>query len=219
MQRTPMTHFFLRHKVLTIFLLIIIALAVVTAFKWKTWFHNPEEEAYAVADKPAWVMLTFGNGMENSRYVSWICGDEAYESNLELVNENKGDTTVIEANGEIFESRAGKAAYYMVRLNDLDPDTHYSYRVSTNGRTSEWYGFQTYPYERDRFAFVYVGDVQDTINGASNTIIKEAFSRNKDAEFLVCGGDLTERPTFQNWEETFRDLDSIRQHTPVINVT
>ena len=112
--------------------------------------------------------------MENSRYVSWICGDEAYESNLELVNENKGDTTVIEANGEIFESRAGKAAYYMVRLNDLDPDTHYSYRVSTNGRTSEWYGFQTYPYERDRFAFVYVGDVQDTINGVSNTIIKEA---------------------------------------------
>ena len=219
MQRTPMTHFFLRHKVLTIFVLIIITLAVFTAFKWKTWFHNPEEEAYAVADKPEWIMLTFGNGMENSRYVSWICGDEAYESNLELVNENKGDTTVIEANGEIFESRAGKAAYYMVRLNDLDPDTHYNYRVSTNGRTSEWYGFQTYPYERDRFAFVYVGDVQDTINGVSNTIIKEAFSRNKDAEFLVCGGDLTERPTFQNWEETFRDLDSIRQHTPVINVT
>ena len=165
-----MTHIFLLHKVLTIFLLIIIALAVFTAFKWKTWFHNPEEEAYAVADKPAWIMLTFGNGMENSRYVSWICGDESYESNLELVNANKGDTTVLEANGEIFESRAGKAAYYMVRLNDLDPDTHYSYRVSTNGRTSDWYSFQTYPYERNRFAFVYVGDVQDTINGASNTI-------------------------------------------------
>lgn len=33
------------------------------------------------------------------------------------------------------------------------------------------------------------------------------------------GGDLTERPTEQRWEETYRGLDSIGQQYPVITVT
>ena len=42
---------------------------------------------------------------------------------------------------------------------------------------------------------------------------------NPDAEFFVCGGDLTERPTDAYWGETFESLDSIAQSVPVLTVT
>lgn len=36
---------------------------------------------------------------------------------------------------------------------------------------------------------------------------------------MVCGGDLTERPIDGNWAETFRDVDSVCQAIPLLNVT
>ncbi len=119
----------------------------------------------------------------------------------------------------MFESRSGKAAFYHVALNGLNPQAHYSYQVCTGDSISEWFDFHTYKDKRDKFSFIFVGDVQDTIGGVSNMMLKEAVRRNPKAEFLVCGGDLTERPTHHYWEETFRDLDSIAQHMPVLNAT
>ena len=214
-----MLKFILRHKFLSFLLILLIAFGVLLAVKWKTWFYNPEELPYTVEDKPQWVLLTFGNGNENSRYVSWICGEEALESKVELVNQDKGDTTTVWAAGEVFHSRAGKAAHYNAKLNDLEENTHYAYRVCTENHYSEWFEFQTYPFGRNRFSFLFVGDVQDTIHGEANRFLKEAFRRNPEAEFLVCGGDLTERPAYQYWQETFDDIDSICQNRPLLNVT
>ena len=84
---------------------------------------------------------------------------------------------------------------------------------------SPWYDFQTYASNRDRFSFLFVGDVQDTIGGIANRLLIEAWKQHPEAEFLVCGGDLTERPANQYWAETFSDLDSIGQTMPILNVT
>ena len=196
-----------RHKLLSFIIVLLLAFGVLTTLRWNIWFYNPPETPYEVGKTPQWVHLTFGNGNENSRYVSWMCGEEPYEAKVELVNLEKGDTSVVWAAGEDFQSRAGKAAYYSAKLNDLEPNSVYAYRVSVENQASEWYQFRTYTASRDRFSFLYVGDVQDTIKGQTNRLLKEAFRRNPDAEFLVCGGDLTERPTHQYWQETF-DGDS-----------
>lgn len=200
-------------------MVLLAGFAVFAAIKWRTWFYNPEEKPYTVGTTPQWVLLTFGNNGEQSRNVSWVCGDSVCPSMLQLVDIDKCDTVNIEATGEVFQSRAGKAAYYVARLNNLNPDTRYSYRVMTNGVCSEWYDFHTYQSNRDSLSFVYIGDVQDTIGGTTNTILKEALRRNPQAEMLVCGGDLTERPTYRHWQQTFTDLDSIAQHMSVLNVT
>ncbi len=214
-----MLKFVKRHKLLSFIIVLLLAFGVLTALRWNIWFYNPPETPYEVGKTPQWVHLTFGNGNENSRYVSWMCGEEPYEAKVELVNLEKGDTSVVWAAGEDFQSRAGKAAYYSAKLNDLEPNSVYAYRVSVENRASEWYQFRTYTASRDRFSFLYVGDVQDTIKGQTNRLLKEAFRRNPDAEFLVCGGDLTERPTHQYWQETFDGLDSICQYKPLLNVT
>lgn len=214
-----MQRFILRHKVLSIALLLLAFIAYFIATKWNTWFHNPSEVAYTAPEKPSWILLTLGNDGELSRNVSWMCGEDVRPSSVQLVDTAAGDTIIIGAWGEVFESRSGKAAFYHAQLNHLNAECRYAYRVVTDNKASEWYDFTTYEQRRDRFSFLFVGDVQDTIGGRSNIILKEALRRNPTAELLLCGGDLTERPAYQFWEETFRDIDSIAQHMPVMNIT
>ena len=198
-------------------LLLVAGLAMWVASRWHVWFGNVPEEAMDPLITPAHVLLTFGDRDELSRNVSWQCDTVLRPSWLEVVSE--GDTTRIEAQGEVFESRNGKAAYYVARLRQLKPDCRYSYRAVTGDKTSAWYEFQTYQPGRDRFSFMFVGDVQDTIGGVANQLLLDAWAHHPDVEFLVCGGDLIERPANQYWVETFRTNDSIGQSMPILNVT
>ena len=204
-------------------LLLVLALAVWVSTRWHVWFGNPEELAVEPLTAPGHVLLTFGDENELSRNVSWQCDTVVKPSWLELACDS--DTIHIEAQGEVFESRKGKAAYYVARLRQLKPGTHYSYRAVVGSRlgvveqSSPWYDFRTYAPNRDKFSFLFVGDVQDTIGGIANRLLMEAWARHPEVEFLVCGGDLTERPANQYWAETFSDLDSIGQSMPILNVT
>ena len=212
-----------KKTVWSVALAVIVALAVWVSQRWNVWFHNVEEEPYVMSAEPSRVLLTFGDddGL-SSRNVSWQCDSVVRPSWVELAAD--GDTVRVEAKGEVFVSRSGQAAYYVARLRQLSPGRQYAYRVVTDGNPSAWYTFSTRGTDRgemkpDEVSFLYVGDVQDTIGGAANRFLREAFSRHPRSEFLVCGGDLTERPTHQHWTETFRDLDSIGQHVPLLCVT
>ena len=198
-------------------LLFLLAATIWVAARWNVWFYNPDEQAVEPLAAPAHVLLTFGDDSELSRNVSWQCDTVLQPSWLELVCD--GDTTRVEADGEVFESRNGKAAYYVARLRQLRPESHYRYCAVTGNKRSPWYGFQTYPAQRDKFSFMFVGDVQDTIGGIANKLLMEAWAHHPGVEFLVCGGDLTERPANQYWAETFRTLDSIGQSLPILNIT
>ena len=198
---------------------LTIALAAWVAARWHVWFGNPEELAAKPLMVPGHVLLTFGDENEMSRNVSWQCDTVLRPSHLELVCLADSDTISIEAQGEVFESRKGRAAYYVARMRQLKPATHYRYRAVSGSDVSQWYDFQTYTPNRNCFSFIFVGDVQDSIGGIANRLLMEAWAHHPEVEFLVCGGDLTERPANQYWAETFRDLDSIGQSMPILNVT
>lgn len=199
--------------------LLVGVLAVWCACRWNVWFHNPEEAAYTAPSAPRRVLLTFGDKDGMSRNVSWMCGDEVRSGYLELVDEETGKTELVDAEGEVFESRSGRAAYYVARLRCLEAGHFYRYRVWTGEEASGWYSFFVQDAARGDGAFLYMGDIQDTIGGIANKLLKAAFMANPDAEFFVCGGDLTERPTDAFWGETFRSLDSVGQTVPVLTVT
>lgn len=200
-------------------MVIVCGLAGWIWSRWDVWFHNTEELPYTAASTPHWVLLTFGDKDEQSRNVSWQCDSIVQPSWLELVSLRDSDTIRIEAQGEVFRSRSGQAAYYVARLRQLQPDCPYSYRAISGDKTSAWYRFHTWPSQRDQLSFLYVGDVQDTLDGKANQYLREALARHPESEFLVCGGDLTERPTDQHWQETFRDIDSVAQAMPLLTVT
>lgn len=200
-------------------LLSLLALAVWVAVRWNVWFGNPPEEPVPPLMTPAHVLLTFGNSDVMSRNVSWQCDTVLRPSHLELVCLEDSDTTRIDAQGEVFQSRKGKAAYYVARLRQLKPLMHYRYRAVSGDGQSPWFSFATHPLRPKRFSFMFVGDVQDTIGGIANRLLLDAWGHHPDTEFLVCGGDLIERPANQYWAETFGTLDSIGQSMPVLNVT
>ena len=201
-------------------ILLLAAVCIWCATRWDAWFHNPEEAPYEPSAVPTRVLLTFGDedGM-HSRNISWMCGKEVKEASVELQDMEEGTNDWIDATGEVFESRSGKAAYYVARLRDLQSGHFYRYRAWTNNEASEWHVFFVQDTANNNTSFLYMGDIQDTIGGIANKLLKGAFRANPDAEFFVCGGDLTERPTDAYWGETFATLDSIGQSVPVLTVT
>lgn len=196
-------------------MLMLVVLGILCYVRWEVWFGNVPEPPYSTPGKPQRILLTFGDEDMYSRNVSWSCGETLQASFLELADEN--DTLHIEATGEVFASRSGKAAYYVARLHGLQAGCHYSYRVCTNGHYSSWHHFNIS--DHSNASFLYVGDVQDTIAGITNQLLREAFRHHPEAQFLVCGGDLTERPIDAYWQETFDGLDSIGQSVPLLNAT
>lgn len=210
----------MKRKIVTLCVLVVVCgLAGWMWSRWDVWFHNTEELPYTAEATPHRVLLTFGDKDELSRNVSWQCDSIIQPSWLELINLKDSDTIRIEAQGEVFRSRSGQAAYYVARLRQLRPDCPYSYRAVSGGKASPWYRFHTWPTGRNQLSFLYVGDVQDTLDGKANQYLREALARHPACEFLICGGDLTERPTNQHWQETFCDIDSVAQAMPLLTVT
>lgn len=200
--------------------LVVGALVFWCVSRWDAWFHNPEEEAYKPLEMPTRVLLTFGDedGLQ-SRNISWMCGRKVQEASVELMDMTDSTMQQVAAVGEVFASRGGKAAYYVARLRALKMGHAYRYRVWTGDHVSDWFAFQMPTEENPETSFLFMGDIQDSIGGIANQLLKEAINRNPEVEFFVQGGDLTERPTDAYWQETFETLDSVGQAMPVLTVT
>ena len=144
---------------------VVIVLGIWVASRWHTWFVEEDEEAYVPSLTPSHVLLTFGDTHPLSRNVSWQADSVVRPSWLELVCLADSDTIRVEAQGEVFRSRGGQAAYYVARLRSLQAGTYYAYRVVTDAKASPWYQFHTQHDAADQASFLYVGDVQDSIGG------------------------------------------------------
>ena len=199
-------------------LVIVIVLGCWIASRWHTWFVEEDEVAYVASSSPVHVLLTFGDAQPLSRNVSWQADSSIRPSWLELVCLADSDTIRVEAQGEVFRSRGGQAAYYVARLRELQAGTCYAYRAVTDDKVSPWYQFRMQSDSVDKVSFLYIGDVQDSIGGEANRFLREALSRHPESEFLVCGGDLADGPRQSCWDEAFRDIDSVTQAMPLLVV-
>lgn len=203
------------------FLLLFLSVVacVWCAYRWEVWFGNPDEAPYVPSTVPSRVLLTFGTSDAKDRNVSWQCGAVVQSSWVELVDTVARENIVVPADGEVFQSRSGKAAYYVARLRNLKAGHTYRYRVHTGEESSAWYAFHVGDKTARPVTFLYVGDVQDTLGGVANRLLRDALARVPETEFIVSGGDLVERPTDAYWGEAFATLDSVGQSLPALTVT
>lgn len=198
--------------------LLIFGIAFWIYSRWDAWFANPVEPPYISKEKPSRIMLTFGDSIGESRNVNWQCGALLHPSFLELADLTEKTLQTIPAEGKIYASQGGVTSYYVAKLRGLKAGHRYAYRVCTAGFYSKVYDF-TVQNRLESTEFIYVGDIQDSIAGIANQLLRKAFSHHPKAEFLVCGGDLIERPLDCYWTEMFQTLDSIAQHMPILTVT
>jgi 3',5'-cyclic AMP phosphodiesterase CpdA len=109
-----------------------------------------------------------------------------------------------------------------VLINNLKPNTTYSYRVGKKGYWSEIGTFTTAKDNKEAFEFIYVTDTQantDEMFDISKKTIETAYRQIPDAKFLLITGDFVESSGTQSseweWEQWFEKMQNICLRLPV----
>ena len=121
------------------------------------------------------------------------------------------------ASGEKRSYKSNKAL-----IDNLKPNTTYSYRVGKKGAWSGIGTFTTAKDSKDVFEFIYVTDTQantDEMFDISQKTIEAAYQQVPDAKFLLITGDLVESSGTQSseweWEQWFEKMQNVCLKLPV----
>ncbi len=102
-------------------------------------------------------------------------------------------------NGEI----TIEANYHSARLDSLAPGNTYVYRVGFGDQWSEWFQFKT-PDSGQTLAFLYFGDAQNSVKSMWSRVIREAYKKMPQVDFMLHAGDLINRSNEDiEWGEWF----------------
>ena len=194
-------------------IVVIAGLAIWVNSRWSVWFGDLPEPEYKVENKISRLLMTYGTEGEESRTFTWMCGETLQPAVFELAV--LGDTIHFEGEGEIYESRSGKAAYYKATIQSLPKGLNYSYRVVHPSDTTEWYSFCV-PLKNDKRTFIFLGDVQDDYTGVTPKIFSEIFELYPDVDFYLFGGDVIERPMSAYWDYWFSSMQDVPKVKPIL---
>lgn len=211
-----------RRRGLMISLLLLVALGIWIAKRYRAWFISPAEVAYTVPHTIDRLTLTPGEDFLTQRTVSWRCDTLPQDSWLDYRSPDGADADTLlislPAEGKEVVTRAGRNYYYHAKINGLKPGRTYTYRVKTGELTSPWYRFSI-PDSSAATDFIYIGDVQDPGNGGTQALLQRLRTLHPNPDFLALGGDQIEGPTDFYWEVWHRVIGDWTASTPVIAAT
>lgn len=112
----------------------------------------------------------------------------------------------------------GSWNHHSATIENLQPNTAYTYRVGNGEYWSEWADFKTASGGKEPFSFMYLGDVQRSIYSLGSRTIRKAIMDRPDVKFMLFGGDLVHRGALnnENWNEFFPTGGWIYQHYPLL---
>jgi hypothetical protein len=200
-----------------VWITISVVPALVVILKWDSWFYNPPEPPYFPSLVPDRIMLTWSGNPVNSRDVTWQGDTAAHVGFLQLTaNSSPRDTINYTSTPEICKTSGGASAFFRVTMKSLRAGESYLYRVANGNRWSEWNRFKIGNSSDSTYSFIYIGDVQDSINGVSGKLFHRASAEQPDAAFIMFIGDMIERPHDIYWGEWFRAGGNLFRTIPVI---
>jgi predicted MPP superfamily phosphohydrolase len=204
-------------KKLKIWGAIALLILLTLWLKWDNWFYNPKEPIYQTNTSPSRILITCSGDFSTTRDITWQSDPESLKGSIQYLDLSKpSDTTIMNVDGLTIKTSGGSSAYFKIKLKNLTPGSTYKYRVSNKSNHSEWAEFKIAPLTDHSYSFIYLGDVQDSINGQSSTLFQKAFDSQKEAAFIMFVGDMIERPHDAYWGEWFRAGGDRFRTTPVI---
>jgi hypothetical protein len=198
---------------------IVVPLVLVTFIwiKWNTWFTIPPEPLYSTSSIPGRLMLTWSEDPMSTRDITWECDTSSHTGLLRLTcNSTPEDTVVYSSSSRIIKSPGGATAFFRVALKNLRQGETYHYKVANDSHWSESHSFKIGNRTDSSFSFVFLGDVQDSVNGITGKIFHRAVENQPDASFMMFAGDMIERPHDAYWRQWFDAGKSLFGSIPVI---
>ncbi len=201
----------------TIWFSLALIIAAILWVKWDNWFYNPPEPIYHPSVNPGRILLTWSGDPSNSRDITWEGDTATHQGYLQLTGKSiTGDTILYKSSPRTIKTSGGASAFHKVLLRDLTGGETYQYRVANGTHWSEWNNFKIGNPTESAYSFIYLGDVQDSINGVSGKLFQRAFESRPDAAFMLFIGDMIERPHDAYWGEWFRSGGKLFRTVPVI---
>ncbi len=201
----------------TIWVGVAILTIVVIWIKWDSWFYNPPEPVYHPSPEPGRILISWSGDATNSRDVTWEGDTINHQGTLQVTGKSfNGDTTTYNAKSKILKTSGGASAFFRVALRNLNGGETYQYRVANGNLWSDWYSFKMGNVKDSTFSFIYIGDVQDSINGSAGKLFHRASESRPDADFMLFIGDMIERPHDAYWGEWFRSGGNLFRTIPIL---
>lgn len=205
-----------RYKKL-IWLIFPILIIFFVWIKWDNWFYNPPEPLYTPSSSPDRILLTWSGDPFNSRDVTWQGDTLTKLGSLQITgNSDPKDTILYTSPSKIIKTSGGASSFFRVGIKNLKHGESYQYRVANGANWSEWYDFKIGNSTDSSYSFIFIGDVQDSINGVSGELFHRAYASQPNAAFIMFIGDMIERPHDAYWGEWFREGGKMFRTTPVI---
>ena len=200
-----------------IWLALPLLIAAILWLKWDNWFYNPPEPGYLPSANPSRIMLTWSEDPLNSRDVTWEGDTISHMGSLQITGKSfAGDTTLYTSPSKIIKTPGGASAFFRVGIKNLKNGETYQYRVANGRRWSDWYNFKIGSRSDSTYSFIYLGDVQDSINGTAGQLFTKAYESRPNAAFMLFIGDMIERPHDAYWGEVVREGGTLFRTIPVI---
>ena len=205
-----------RYKKL-IWLIFPILIIFFVWIKWDNWFYNPPEPFYTPSSSPDRILLTWSGDPFNSRDLTWQGDTLTKLGSLQITgNSDPKDTILYTSTSKIIKTSGGAASFFRVGIKNLKHGESYQYRVANGAIWSEWYNFKIGNSTDSSYSYIFIGDVQDSINGISGELFHRAYASQPNAAFIMFIGDMIERPHDAYWGEWFREGGKMFRTTPVI---
>ena len=187
---------------------------------WEKASRNPDRIVLTWAGEPSTTQaVTWRTDTSVSQGVAEIALAEGSPKFVDSADRVIAQSQPFEAGAANYNSDE-KVRFHSAFFTGLDPDTLYAYRVGDGESVwSEWFQFRTAKAEVAPFSFAYVGDAQNGLLSHWSRLIRSAYSRDPQMDFIIHAGDLVNTAHMDlEWAQWFHALGWIHGQTPALPV-
>ncbi|AZV55602.1 metallophosphoesterase family protein [Clostridium sp. AWRP] len=179
--------------------------------------------------KPDHVTLTWTKDPKTTQTITWRTSTNVTKGLVQYKNLATGETKTLNATKQDFSTSStdintGCMNLFSATLENLTPGTKYSYMVGDGQNWSTKNTFKTEASKEDDVKFIVFGDSQSG-NAAVpnyapwNKTVQNAYSKNKDADFMINVGDLVEKgQDYRHWNNWFDAAKGVIDNLPEMPV-
>ncbi len=163
---------------------------------------------------PDQIILNLTEDPTRSVAVNWRTDTTISSGWVEVAQATKGpqfreDTKMISAKTTFFQNQYQEeprvsAHYHNAMINGLMEANTYVYRVGSEESWSEWFQITMPSISSKGLSFIYFGDAQNEVKSMWSRVIRKAYSKLPEVDFMLHAGDLINRADRDlEWGEWF----------------